>query len=369
MKTRLKTSLAAWGAALLMAGCGGGGSDTATRVSFSSLVTFGDSLSDVGTYKVGSVAAIAAATGGGGGRWTISSNAGGEMWIDRVAATFGLPVPCPAETGLAPNIPGLVGAPVTANAACLNYAQGSARITDPAGPNSVALQNAAYGSQVTLGLIAKPVQAQMAAHLAAHGGAYSGKELVAVLAGANDVFMQLAFLGTPAGGATPAAAVANVGLAGATLGGLIKTQVVGKGARYVLVLNMPDVAGTPYAKSLGATTQGLIDQMVQAFNAQLAASLAGVDGVQLGDIYTTSKDQGANPAAYGITNSTTEACGPNALSSPATAKGTALICNASNVIAGDVSHYAFADNVHPTPYGHQLIAQFASKVLAAAGWL
>ena len=37
--------------------------------------------------------------------------------------------------------------------------------------------------------------------------------------------------------------------------------------------------------------------------------------------------------------------------------------------ASEFSHYAFADNVHPTPYGHQLIAQFAAKVLASAGWL
>jgi phospholipase/lecithinase/hemolysin len=91
--------------------------------------------------------------------------------------------------------------------------------------------------------------------------------------------------------------------------------------------------------------------------------------VHLGDFYAASKDQNANPAAYGITNTTTPACGANALSSPATAPGSSLVCNGSNVIAGDVSHYGFADNVHPTPYGHQLISQFAAKELAIAGWL
>ena len=40
-----------------------------------------------------------------------------------------------------------------------------------------------------------------------------------------------------------------------------------------------------------------------------------------------------------------------------------------NVIKGDISHYAFADDVHPTPYGHQLLSQFASKLMAQAGWL
>jgi len=368
MKTGFQRTLAAIGAALLVAACGGGGGDTSTKVSFSALVTFGDSLSDVGNPKVGTVAALAAGTGGGG-RWTVNSPAGGEMWVERLAATYGLPAPCAAETGLAPNIPGLTGAAVTANAACRNYAQGSARITDPAGPNSVALQSPMYGSQNTLGLTAKPLADQFAAHLAVAGGSYGGTELVTILAGANDVFMQLAFYGLPGGPATPEEAVTALATAGATLGGLIEAQVTGKGAKYVLVLNLPDVAGTPFAKTLAPAQQGLIDAMVKAFNAQLAASLSGTAGVRLGDLYTTSKDQNANPAAYGVSNGTSLACGPNALSSSPTTPGTSLVCNASNVVAGDISRYAFADDVHPSPYGHQLLAQFAARELAAAGWL
>jgi outer membrane lipase/esterase len=366
MNNRLHKTLAAVGAALLVAACGGGGNDASTKVSFNSLVTFGDSLSDVGNARVGTIAGLSAATGGAG-RWTVNSSAGGEVWIERLAKLYNLPAPCAAETGLSPNIPGLVGAAITAHVECRNYAEGSSRITDPIGPNSIALQ--AIPGQFTLGLIAKPVASQFAAHLAAAGGSYSGNELVTVLAGANDVFMQLQFIGTPFGGATPADAVANMGVAGATLGALIKSQVVAKGAKYVLVLNMPDVAGTPFVKSLPAATQGLVDLMVQTFNTQLATALAGTAGVRVGDFYAASKDQNANPSAYGITNVTSQACGPNALSSPATAPGSSLVCNASNVVAGDISHWAFADNVHPTPYGHQLISQFAAKELAIAGWL
>jgi phospholipase/lecithinase/hemolysin len=367
MTTRFRASLAAAAAALMIAACGGGGSDTTARVQFDALVSFGDSLSDVGNPKVGSIAGLAAATGGGG-RWTVNTSAGGELWVERIARTYGLPAPCPAETGLSPNIPGLVGAAVTANTTCRNYAQGSARVTDPAGPSSVALQSPIYGSQTTLGLTAKPVANQMAAHLAVVGN-YSGRELVTVLAGANDVFMQLAFFGTAAGASTPEGAVANLATAGATLGNLIKTQVVAKGAKYVLVMNMPDVAGTPAVRAMSPTNQALVDAMVKAFNAQLAASLAGTAGVRVADFYAVSKDQGANPAAYGISNSTSVACGPNALSSSPTTPGSSLVCNASNTVAGDVSRYGFADDVHPTPYGHQLIAQFASRELALAGWL
>lgn len=362
----LRTRLAAALAAVLLASCGGGDGDQSTSFQYDKLVSFGDSLSDLGTFKVGTIQALTATAGGG--RWTTSSPAGGEMWTERIAQQIAVTKPCPAETGLLPNIPGITGAPVTAQAGCFSYAQGSARITSPLGPNSVALQ--ALG-QTTLGLMAKPIKDQMAAHLATAGGTYSGQELVTVMAGANDVFMELAFLGNvAAGGAADApGAIANMALAGATLGDLIKTEVLAKGAKRVLVLNIPDVAGTPFAKSQAPATIGLIDAMVKAFNAQLASSLNGVQGVRLGDAYAVSKDQATNPTAYGLTNVTDVACGPNALSNPTTANGTALICNSTNLVAGDTSRYQFADDVHPSAYGHQLLAQFAVKELAQAGWL
>ena len=39
------------------------------------------------------------------------------------------------------------------------------------------------------------------------------------------------------------------------------------------------------------------------------------------------------------------------------------------LLAGDKSRFAFADSVHPTPYGHKLMAQLMSKELTLAGWL
>lgn len=355
---QFKWKFVALAATAILVACGGG-SDS-PKIQFESLVSFGDSLSDVGNPKVGTIAALA--TPDGGGRWTVNSAAGGEIWVERLATTLSLPAPCAAETGLTPNAPGLTGAPVTAHTACRNYAQGSARITSPLGPNSFALQ--ALG-QTTIGLTAKPIIDQMAAHLSVVGGAYTGKELITVLAGANDVFMELSFLGTSLGAATPAVAVANLATDGATLGTLIKNQVLGKGAKFVLVLNMPDVAGTPFVKSLELATPGtaaLVDNMVQAFNAQLAAQLNGVAGVRLADAYTRSKNQAANPSNFGLTNVNSLACGPNALS------GSSLVCNATNKVAADTSRWLFADDVHPTPFGHQLFADFATSELVAAGW-
>ena len=49
--------------AVIVAACGGGGADgPSNKVSITSMVSFGDSLSDLGTYNVGSIAGLGAAT-------------------------------------------------------------------------------------------------------------------------------------------------------------------------------------------------------------------------------------------------------------------------------------------------------------------
>ena len=350
----MRASLAAVAAALVVAACGGSGPD------YSRVVSFGDSLSDVGTYRVGTIAALDQQSGGAG-RWTVNAPTGGQVWVERVASAVDAPRLCPAETGLLPNLPGLVGAPVTAQAGCTSYAQGSSRVTNPAGPNSVALQR--YGER-NLGLMAKPVKDQVAAHLAASGGRYQGGELVTVLAGANDVFMELA-LTAPV---SPQQAVTNVGLAAVELADLIKSQVLGKGATRVLVLNVPDISRSPFGRSNTPQIQGLIQTMVKTFNSQLADSLKGVGGVLLVDAFSAFDDQIANPGKYGISNATDIACGPNALSASPSEPGSSLVCNGSNLLPGDRSRYLFADGVHPTPYGHQLMAEVALNAMEKAGW-
>jgi outer membrane lipase/esterase len=72
----------------------------------------------------------------------------------------------------------------------------------------------------------------------------------------------------------------------------------------------------------------------------------------------------SNPAAYGLTNSTTPACAPNPLD------GSSLVCNGGNTLAGvDVSRYLFADSVHPTPYGYSLAARHIAAQMMIKGWL
>jgi phospholipase/lecithinase/hemolysin len=442
--------------AAVLSACGGSsprGGDQTPATKFSAQVSFGDSLSDVGTYAVGTVKAL------GGGKFTIngdntsiSKDLTGKNWTEFVAAQLKLPAPCPAQTGLNGDATKGFNVPVTFNVNCLNYAQGGSRVTIPIGPN-----NAATGSAI--GATTVPVVTQIANHLAKTGGKFSGTELVNVTAGGNDILFLLGQLSTnatnagtaagaqafavslttqlAAGATNPATAAQAIGLAiqteatrpghtdativqaavtaavmagntpasspsvygpmvtkaqadataagqkagadyltanaagvvtamataGAELGALVKTQIVAKGANYVVVNNLPDVASTPAGKSKSADVQVLIQKAVDAFNAQLNAAVAGEPKVLYVDLWSISHDEVINPGPYGLTNTSTPACGPNALGT------TSLVCNAKNLIAGDVSRYMFADDVHPTPYENWLIARYVLEKMAVKGWL
>jgi len=380
----MKWKLAALGAALLVAGCGGGDGQRFGG----GMVNFGDSLSDVGTYRVGTVAQL------GGGKFTVNGT-GSLNWTETLAARAGVPAPCAAQTGLLPNIPGLVGAPVANVAGCRSYAQGSSRVTHTIGPNDVELQQAPF-NQVTLGLMAVPLATQMATHLTNVGGSYGGQELVTVMAGGNDLFMNFAAIASAAaggnaavgaaiaagwsssvqaavagGGAAASSAAVNAGMAamgqaGAELAALVRTQILAKGARYVIVANLPDVAQTPFGLTLDAQTRGLVTTLVTTFNSQLQSGLSGA-AVLYVDAFARGQEQNANPAAFGLTNITTPACSTTSPANPL--GGSSLTCTAASTVAADVSGYAFADSVHPSPRGYQLFADFVASRMALVGWL
>lgn len=439
--------------AAALAACGGTGSsggDQTHAVKFTQQVTFGDSLSDVGSYDVGAVDVA------GGGKFTINGDntsinpaLTGKNWTEVLAAELRLPAPCAAQTGLQgtdSTIPALdFNVPIVNNANCFNYAQGGARVSNPIGPGNRAVKP-------ELGEMTLPVVSQVANHLAKTGGKFSGTELVTVMAGGNDVLMQLgglsagataagtaagqkafptlligglvalvpaanqataqqsiglavqstaaaggtqtaiataaitaaAQLGAPVAAAQAAAAraavdaqaagakagadyaaaqgpllVAELGKAGAELAALVKTQIVAKGANYVVVNNLPDVASTPSGKAQSASTQQLIAAMVDAFNAQLKAGLGNDPKIAYVDLFSVSKDQVANPAIYGLTNTALKACTTES----------SLTCTAKTLSGPDVSHYMFADDIHPTPYEYWLVTRYVLKDMAVKGWL
>jgi phospholipase/lecithinase/hemolysin len=369
-----------YGSAMLMTmilvGCGGGGSDVPAKPKFTTQVSFGDSLSDVGSYNVGVVAAI------GGGQFTINAASSVKAftptnWTEMTSVKLGLGMPCAAQKGLdngsgaAPGTPAGTVIPVANTTTCTGYAQGGARITSAVGIGNKAATPAGFALTV-------PVTTQIANHLGAHGGAFGSSDIVFVMAGANDVLTQAGAAG--AGLISPASAVQAITTAATELAAQINTNILAKGATHVVVINVPDIASTPQVTSIAnpvtkAQTAGLINQLVNTYNATLKAGVPDSASVLNVDAYTASKDEVANPGKYLLTNVAATACNldypANLLAtSGVPGSGSSLGCNSANLNAGvlPTDHYLFADKVHPTPYGHLLFATYVLQGMTNKGW-
>ena len=339
-------------AAFTLTGCGG--STTSTTPQFTQIVSFGDSLSDVGTYRVGAVAAL------GGGEFTINGP-NNEIWVQDIATALSLPAPCAAETGLDGSAADGFNVPVAMHAGCYDFAQGGARVTNPVGPGNALLG----GSNAIIGMLTVPVATQIQNYLAANNGKFSSTDLVTVWAGANDLFIQADTVA--AGAETPTQAAQAMGLAATQLATYIQTEILGQGANYVMVLNLPDVTLTPYALALPSADLPLITALVTTYNQTLQAALASAPPTKVMqvDIYTLSQTEAANATTYGLTNITTPACN---LSPAANPLGSSLACSAANLSGTNVLNYEYADTVHPTPYSHALLAKGVLMQMSTAGW-
>jgi outer membrane lipase/esterase len=349
---------------LILVGCGGGGSDVPAKPRFAAQVSFGDSLSDVGSYKVGAVAGL------GGGQFTINAASSVKAttptnWTEFTSLSLGLGMPCAAETGLndgsgTPSATNVM--PPVDHAGCTGYAQGGARVTSPYGIGNYLVTTGGFALTV-------PVVTQIQNFLTAHSGSFTGDEIVTVMAGANDVFLQAGSVGSSY---PPASAVAAVQTAASQLATAVKTQIIANGAKYVVVANIPDIASTPYVTSIldatiRAQTGGLLDSLVTAFNTQLKADLPDSATVLNVDAYSASKDEVANKLKYNLSDVTHTACD---LASPYNPLGSSLGCNANSLVGAlaSVDHYLFADTVHPTPYGHSLFALYVLQAMTNKGW-
>ena len=356
--SRLRAGLVSFAAASLLAACGGG--DGGDASGYTRVVVFGDSLSDVGSYATPGVQQL------GGGKYTINGS-GAKIWVELIADRAGVAAPCAARTGLesSGSLAGLA-APITDVAGCYGYAQGGARVTNPVGVANKALL-AAGDASAALGQLTNPVAEQVQRHLARDGG-FAASDLVTVLAGANDVFLNLAAVNATVaagGNASQAAAdaVAAMSAAGTELANLVRQQMLPRGARRVVVVSIPDITKTPFGATLPAQTVALVQQMTQAFNDALGTGLATAGGVLQVDGYGTSQTIAAAPQNFGIGNATAVACDPGA-----TPLGS-LTCNATTTLPGvNVSGYQYADSVHPTPLGHKVLADVVVEKMRAFGW-
>jgi outer membrane lipase/esterase len=149
------------------------------------------------------------------------------------------------------------------------------------------------------------------------------------------------------------AATAEVGQVG---------RLMGAGARYVMVFSLPDIGGTPFALSAGSAAAAAATQASAGYNTTLFTSLTGT-GMRVipVDTFSLLNEIRANPAAYGITNTTGIACGPFP---PITTSGNAQFCYTGNLVAPNADlTYLFADGVHPTTAAHRIVADFAQSLV------
>ena len=285
---------------LLLASCGGSDPDVpgsgspsgapTTAGSFTAVVSFGDSLSDVGSY------APATSLAGNGtapffaGRFTTNPTTGaptatplGKVWVENLAASLGLIV-TPAEVGFGSTSVKCPAAAVPALATtCTAYGQGGARVTDPIGIGH------------SIGALTVPVVTQIANHLARFGS-FKNSDLILVYAGSNDVFIQFDAFGVAAAQIQADAArrlitpdranlelfnaqqVAQAAMktAAQELVALVKTQILAKGGTYVAVMTLSDIADTPLGNSAAvAPARSVLSDLSGTFNLWLRDGLTG----------------------------------------------------------------------------------------------
>lgn len=291
------------------------------------VVSFGDSLSDVGTY-----APIAGAVGGG--RFTTNP---GQVWSQDVAQYYGGTLTAAYTIGPTHKLSAQNG---------LGYAEGGATVATPADQNDFLTD--------VIGNVEMPVNQQVASYLNAHGS-FNGNQLVLVWAGANDVLRA----------GTPPAATKTVETAANTLAQLIG-QIVSNGGAHVVVVNLPNIGLSP--KGLAASDVGAnLTQLSQLFNDTLNSALqsGGLQSkvIQV-DAYTWTNQIVANFRANGFAVSNTgQACDASK-----TPDDTSLLCSRPTYVSADADQtYMFADNLHPTTHLHTLFAQFVEQRVASTG--
>lgn len=154
----------------------------------------------------------------------------------------------------------------------------------------------------------------------------------------------------------------------------IETEIIGAGARYVVIMDIPDITLTPEFSALKAQLpagfEALTRSGIQLFNRTLKTHFAAspdADKVIVVSAFDQLTAWATSPATYGFTNTSDAVCPPE--DTPRLqniAKCTDGTLQAKGIT--DWNSYIFSDDFHPTPRGHQLMANATLAAMAAKGW-
>lgn len=283
---------------------------TALAGSFSETYFFGDGLADAGFYRPLLPSSVRPVTG----QFTTNP---ADVWAQIIADELG--------TSADPNGNGQTGT---------NYANGGARVVvDWVG---------------ALGPVPS-MNTRVNDYLTEHGGVADPGALYTVWGGMNDIALVLA-------GIAPPTAIDD-----AVVGEVAMVQALANaGARYVLVPTVYDLGVAPTYRAAGPAAQADATALTQDFNSQLFDGLAAANLPVIPlNTFALLQEVVADPALYGFSNVTGTACMPQITAN-------SLTCNPTSLVAQDAPYtHLFADGVHLSAGGHQLLAQYALSVLDA----
>jgi phospholipase/lecithinase/hemolysin len=222
------------------------------------IVSFGDSLTDVGNYYT--------ATGQPPPPYDQGRFSNGPLWVEYLASQLGVAAPTPSLLGGS------------------NYAWAGALTGDGSIPDGV-----------------PNTGAQISTYLASNTPAST--QLFTLWAGGND-FLQ-------AGQTDPSIPVANIGSEITTL--------ANAGARLFMVPNLPMLGDLPSTNTLPQPDRDALNQLTLAFDSLLQSELGQLQqslGITIVEVDVNSLFQNvlANPGPFGFTNVTTSALGDGVLS-------------------------------------------------------
>jgi phospholipase/lecithinase/hemolysin len=222
-----------------------------SQAGFSSVVAFGDSLSDTGN--------VFAVTGQPASPYYQGRFSNGPVWVESLATALGDAAPAPSAKG------------------GTDFAWGGAESGNGFSPQNTPNLLSQVGSFLALG---KPL---------------GPNDLVTVWAGGND------FLD---GQTNPQVPVDNIATA--------VTQLAGAGGKTFLVPGLPLLGEVPGTAGLTQAQRDGLDALTTAYNAELAAKVGQLQSslgvtVKFLDVNAIIQAARANPGAYNLTNTTTGA--------------------------------------------------------------
>jgi phospholipase/lecithinase/hemolysin len=295
-------------ALLALTACGSGKIES--QFTPNRIVVFGDALSDMGNT---------------GERFTV--NDGSAVWVQGIAAGFGLPLDKSAAGGT-------------------DYATGNARV--------VQQPDAAGGTAPT-------ISQQIDTFLASN--ALGPNDLVIIQGGFADMIVQMQAY--QAGTITSDQLIANVKQAGQDLASQAK-RLVAAGASHVVVTGVYDMSKTPWAGAIGQGS--LLSTASTDFNNALLVALVDegknmlfIDEALLFNLMAN------NPTFYGFTDSTTVVCNsvdPGPGIGIGTNQVNSRLCSTSTIASGlNYTQYMWADAVYPTPPVHTQLSNYMFNLI------